>query len=425
MRNWKRLAISLALVTMVVFGSWISFTLVVSYSAYASLHKKSQASSNIKHVVIIMLENHSFDNYFGRFPGANGVTLPLASDPVPTNFSHSGPATIAAIDGGKMDGFPTKSTIQYTQADIPIYWKYAQQFGLGDDFFSSIISDSTPNHMAMVAAQSGGIFESVNEQGCKSRQNDITYSKKDATNQYWSYPCYNINSIPQELTNAGISWRYYSGTSIWDAPSLIRGIAGSSNDIKNPNQFVQDVQSGNMATVSWITPPSGAPSDHPPKAVEGGENFVAQQVNAIMNSSYWANTAIFVSWDEGGGFYDHVPPPTVDGVGLGERVPLLVISPFAKQGYISHQQGEFASFDKFIEEDFGLPSLGQRDALPQTSDLMDYFDFSQTPQPPMLLKTYQLFNGAGSSSFTAKSTRERRIRRHQSGSRRSEHAFQF
>jgi hypothetical protein len=144
------------------------------------------------------------------------------------------------------------------------------------------------------------------------------------------------------------------------------------------------VKAGNMAAVSWITPPNGS-SDHPPQFIEAGQNFVTTQVNAIMNSPYWANTAIFVTWDDWGGQYDHVPPPQVDGLGLGPRVPLLVISPYAKPGYISHKQGEFASFDKFIEEDYGLPSLNQRDSLAQTSDLMDFFDFQSPPQPPLIL----------------------------------------
>src|SRR5207248_6721277 len=125
--------------------------------------------------------------------------------------------------------------------------------------------------------------------------------------------------------------------------------------------------------------------DHPPGALQGGENFITTQVNAVMQSPYWKSTAIFVTWDEFGGFYDHVAPPVVDGVGLGLRVPLLVISPYAKHNYISHQQGEFSSFVKFIEEDFTLPSLGQRDALASTSDLMDFFDFHQQLQPPLIL----------------------------------------
>ncbi len=334
--------------------------------------------------MIIMMENHTFDNYFGRFPGANGVTLPRASDPLRSDFYHGPAGVTAAVDGGKMDEFPLRGQVQYTQADIPNYWSYAQHYGLGDNFFTSQGTSSTPNHMTMVAAQSGGLFDSRGQNGCNSTQNNMNYSKVAATGvSYWSYPCYNIPSIPALLNNAGLSWRYYSQSTIWDAPLMIKPIAGSPNDIHDSSQFVRDVQNGTMANVSWVIP-SGSGTDHPPSPTLEAQNFLTQQVNAIMKSSYWSSTAIFVTWDDWGGLYDHVVPPTVDNVGLGPRVPLLVISPYAKAGYISHQQGEFASFDKFIEEDFGLPSLGQRDALSQTSDLMDFFDFTQT-QPDLIL----------------------------------------
>src|SRR5258706_2365944 len=121
--------------------------------------------------------------------------------------------------------------------------------------------------------------------------------------------------------------------------------------------------------------------------MQGGQNFVTNIVNSVMNSSYWSSTAILVTWDDWGGFYDHVKPPQVDHIGLGARAPLLVISPYARQGYISHQQGEFSSLAKFVESVFSLPSLNQRDALPQTSDLMDFFDFAQTPRSPLILNT--------------------------------------
>jgi Phosphoesterase family len=134
--------------------------------------------------------------------------------------------------------------------------------------------------------------------------------------------------------------------------------------------------------VSFVTPDDNSQSDHPPALTQPAENFVASVVNAIMKSSAWRSTAIFVTWDDFGGFYDHIPPPRVGGVELGPRVPLLVISPYAKPGYISTQQGSFASFDKFIEKVFGLPSLGAQDALPATSSLMNFFDFSHPATPP-------------------------------------------
>ena len=373
-----------ALVLILGAGVW-QLQSFASRTTHASAHTRGSATTPITHVVMIMMENHTFDNYFGRFPGANGVTLPRASDPVSSDFYHGASGLAAAVDRGKMDEFPLRGQVQYTQADIPNYWAYAQHYGLSDNFFTSMASSSTPNHIAMVASQSGGLFDSSSQFGCMSVQNNLNFSESAATGQkYWSYPCYNINSVPQLLNNVRLTWRYYSQSSIWDAPSNIQAIAGSSNDIHNSSQFVTDVQSGNMANVSWVIP-ADQYTDHPPAATLGGQDFVTKQVNAVMNSSYWSSTAIFVTWDDWGGFYDHAVPPTVDHVGLGPRVPLIVISPYAKSGYISHKQGEFSSFDKFIEKDFNLPSLGQRDALSSTSDLMDFFDFTQT-RPTLILK---------------------------------------
>lgn len=349
----------------------------------ASTHQPDATTTPIKHVVIIMMENHTFDNLFGRFPGANGINEPQASDPT-EDYNHDSPSLFAAMDGGKMDEFPARGHYQYTQSDIPNYWAYAQHFGLADNFFTSINTNSAANHMAMVAAQNGGIYASTPEGGCNSVANNLVASKVATGPAFWGYPCYDINSLPQELQTAGLTWKYYSQENIWNAPVNIQSIYKSGNDVKNPNLFVKDVTAGKMATVSWVTPPSNA-SDHPPTLLNAGQDFVTTVINTIMSSSYWNNTAIFVTWDDWGGYYDHVTPPQVDGVGLGPRVPLLVISPYARAGYISHAQGEFSSFIKFVEENWNLPSLHQRDALPGTSDLMDFFNFTQSPQAPLIL----------------------------------------
>lgn len=341
------------------------------------------ASTPISHVVVIDMENHSFDNVFGTFPGVNGVVLRHAPDPVERDYDHTGPAALAATDGGKMDEFPVRSMIQYQQADIPTYWAYAAKYGLSDNFFSSAATSSTPNHLALLAGQTGGNNDTIDSKACFSAGNVLLYARSAAGANGWSYPCYPVTSLPAELSAAGVSWRYYSAAQVWDTPSYIKNLAGSPNDIHNPYQFVTDVQNGAMPAVSWVTP-SGAESDHPPAPLEPAENFVATMVNAVMQSAYWSSTAIFVTWDDWGGFYDHVAPPVLDGVGLGPRVPLIVISPYAKPAYISHQQGEFASIMKFVEEDFGIANLGQRDAVSATSDLMDFFDFTQAPQSMLI-----------------------------------------
>ena len=386
MRKISRILIVVAVLAVLGIGAWhILPTRSTTHTTHAALIRRGSPTTPIQHVVYVMQENHTFDNYFGRFPGANGITEPQASDPLPNDLAHDAASASAAYDNGNMDGFQSAGNVQYTQSDIPIYWKYAQQFGLGDKFFTSDMNSSTPNHMAMVAAQTGGIWASGGNYGCNSLPNNLMGSKNTSNLQYWSYPCYPIGSLPQLLNNAQLSWRFYGQVSIWDPPLFIQNLYNSSNNGFSPTQFIKDVQSGNMPTVSWVTPSAGGTTEHPPYDLLGGQNFVESLVNAVMNSSYWDSTAIFITWDDWGGFYDHVTPPTIDDLGLGFRVPLLVISPYAKSGYISHQQGEFSSFVKFAEEAFGLPNLGQRDSLTQTSDLMDFFDFSQQLQPPLVL----------------------------------------
>lgn len=383
-KQWQIFCVLLAILGAVAL---LRLPPILSRHAHAS-----GPSTPISHVVIIMMENHTFDHFFGQYPGANGHTLPRETNPMADDYNHGSAAAIAAIDKGKMDGFEPHAFYQYTESDIPIYWRYAQQFGLSDNFFTSYATSSTPNHMSMIAAQTGGVFETINTaKGCASPANTIIHSRGTNGSDYWSYPCYNIPNLPQSLQQAGLSWRYYNNVPIWDGPSMIKSLYGSPNDVHNVGQFTNDVQTGNLANVSWVIP-TGEATDHPPSLLQPAQDFVAQEVSAIMNSQYWANTAIFVTWDDWGGVYDHVAPPQIDALGLGPRVPLLVISPYSKPGYISHQLGEFSSFVKFVEADFGLPSLGQRDSLSTISNLMDFFNFSQPPQPPLILNAIPYSN---------------------------------
>ena len=294
MRVTKRLYLVIACVIILGTGLWQGAIAISSYYAHAAAQQQGTATTPIQHVVIIMMENHTFDNFFGLFPGANGYTEAHASNPLRSDMSHSAVSTEAALK----EGFAPRSYVQYTKDDIPNYWSYAQQFGLSDKFFTSMAASSTPNHMAMVAAQSGGAFDTHQMQGCNSPQNTMLYSEnKDTGVPYWTFPCYNINSVAQELSSAGLSWRYYSTSGIWDAPLLMQPTYNSPNGQYKPSQFIPDVQSGNLADVSWITPPTDLASDHPPEPLQAGQNFVTKQVNAIMQSPYWSNTAIFLTWD--------------------------------------------------------------------------------------------------------------------------------
>jgi phospholipase C len=347
--------------------------------------KQAAASNPIQHVVVIMEENHTFDNYFGDFPGVGpgyALTEPAASNPAPHDIDHSGPRALFAIDGGALDGFDPLGHVQYKQSDIPVYWAYAQHYGLGENFFTDAASSSTPNHLAMIAGQTGGNDQTIHVHGCLSPANDVVLDRGAGGGESFGQPCYNIPSIPQEAAAKGLSWKYYGTAPVWDAPQYIQGIKNSPQ--VSSTQIITDAQNSNLPNVSFVTPGEDSQSDHPPQPTQPAQNFVSSIVNAVMHSSEWNSTAIFVTWDDFGGWYDHVPPPQVDGIGLGPRVPLLVISPWAKPGYISSQQGEFASFDKFIEETFNLPSLGARDSLASTSDLMDYFNFAQKPDAKLI-----------------------------------------
>jgi phospholipase C len=338
----------------------------------------------IQHVVVIMEENHTLDNYFGDFPGVAGtqwgVTEPPAPNPMPHDLLHSAPRAIAAIDGGAMDDFDPLGEVQYQQSDIPTFWAYAKHYGLGVNFFSDSPTSSTPNHIAMIAAQTGGDLATLHVSGCHSPLNDVVLEQGADGAESYGAPCYDINSLPEELGQAGLSWKMYGNYTMWDPVPFVQSIADTP---KIPaTRIITDAESDDLPDVSFVTPDTHPESDHPPEPTQPAQNFVASIVNAIMKSPEWSSTAIFVTWDDFGGFYDHVPPPQVNGVDLGPRVPLLVISPYAKPGYISTEQGEFASFAKFIEEVFGLPSLGAGDAQASTSDLMDFFDFSSPGAPP-------------------------------------------
>jgi phospholipase C len=367
---------------------YASATLIGAFAVAGVLPVGASTQPNpISHVVVIMEENHTFDSYFGDFPGVAGtkwgVTEPEAPDPMPHDLNHTGPRAYGAIDDGAMDNFDPLGDVQYKQSDIPTYWAYAENYGLGENFFTSVEGNSTPNHLSMVAAQSAGDFQTTIQNGCKAPLNDVLLQRSAATGtESFGRPCYNINSIPAELTAAGYSWKYYGVSPAWDAPLFIQPL--SNTPTISDTQIITDAEQNELPNVSFVTPNGIVGSDHPPSPTQPAQNLVASIVNAIMQSPAWSSTAIFITWDDFGGFYDHIAPPHVDGVGLGPRVPLLVISPYAKPGYIGDVQGEFASFDKFIEETFGLPSLGQRDSLATTSDLMDFFNFSQTPDPTLI-----------------------------------------
>jgi phospholipase C len=448
----------------------------------------------IQHVIFIIKENRSFDSYFGRFPGANGApvvggvpvgymsdggTVPLGSIPPQcVDADHSWQGAWTAYNDGGMNGFnliggatppaggcppvvdggiePVLCNyLAALQSDLPNYWSIAQNYVLGDNFFSSLQGPSQPNHIFLFTAQSGGYtivpaydggwggldggIGVINNSGVKtgapnapsvavgawpdvpglhpasitvdSKSNGSCDGPLNSRTQYLDptesfeelYPCVDVPTLGDELSAGGVTWHWYgkptsSGIdkTYWTAPSLVRhtredtaagGQWSHVVDVGDPADagvpgIVADILNGNLQTVSWVTPPGGGPSEHPVGGPCPGENWTVEILNALGQSSYWQNTAVFITWDDFGGFYDHVPPPQLDRYGLGPRVPLLVVSPYALQGSIDHKLSEFSSVLAFIEYRFHLAPLTNRDDLKVSglSDLREAFDFKQTPR---------------------------------------------
>ncbi len=309
------------------------------------------------------------------------------------------------------------SYIQYYQSDIPNYWKYAQTFALSDNAFSSLTGASFGNHLYLAAASS---YEFVTNPfflnagpdntswGCDAPSNTLAGRIPNPTVStaiIYQYPCIDMPTLSDLFDSQGLSWRYYAVPegqtgyiwSIFDTVAHIRNGPEWSTNISAPQNFIADVTAGNLANFTWLTPPWTA-SEHPPTNICAGENWTVNQINAIMESPLWSSTAIFVTWDDWGGYYDHVPPPSVDYFGLGIRVPVIIISPYVSAQTVIHTQYEFASVLKFAEETFGLPSLTERDA--QANDMMDAFNFTQQPLSPLVLTTRVCPAGTSAKALT-------------------------
>jgi phospholipase C len=392
----------------------------------------------IEHVIVIVKENHTFDNYFGTFPGAEGTSEYVTSDgqrhPMPRanqaiDMCHQAECAITDYNNGAMNGWDlpggssdkkwgflgAKERVygQYLEEDIPNYWKYARTFTLGDHFFANHLGPSFPGHLFYLAAQagwvvdnpalggflSGGFYWGCDESAQVGVQNQTTcqIEKKRA--------CFDIPSVPDVLP-PGITWKFYSsnvsfGTKPWsmfEAVSRIRKGEGWKHVVKM-DEFAKDVENGTLPNVSWLVS-QDTDDEHPMiGAVCDGENWTVEQINKIMKDTahdYWQKTAILITWDDFGGWYDHVPPPRKYGCdpkkpyGLGFRLPLLVISPWAKPGFIFRETSEQASVPRFIEKVFGakqtLSDLDPAAQDGQANDLMGAFDFQQKPLPPLALE---------------------------------------
>src|SRR5437879_9104240 len=325
---------------------------------------RKTAKSPIQHVVIIVKENHAFDNYFGRFPGADGdPNLALASDPPSSDHPHTHAAWLNRANVAAKE--------QYAQANITNYSRYARQYTLCDNYFTDVAGPSTPNHLMLIAAASPIIANPPHHHAPVSA------------------PLFPLPSLPLALERAKLTWRNYGGyafamiTELHTRPTLAS------------NQFAKDAAAGNLPTVAWVYAPHDA-SEHPPDPpdrsnplignVTHGMQWTVDQVNAVVQGGLWPQTAIFITWDDWGGWYDHVDPPEVekwsDGTQFryGSRVGCLVLSPYAKSGYISKVLHSHVSLMKFCETTFRLPSINSRDHA--ADGMSDCFAFTQQPAAP-------------------------------------------
>jgi phospholipase C len=326
----------------------------------------------------------------------------------PRDIGHDWYSALEVIDNGKMDRFDLNYSAnlggdylaysQKVQADLPNYFTYAKSFVLADNMFSSEHGPSLPNHIFTIAASANGIISVPNitpasfSWGCDaevtSEYVQVIDSQGNVTDQF---PCFDFTTLGDQMDSVGVAWKYYApqfgqrgySFSVYNDVRHIRYGPDWTNNVVPDTQFITDALAGNLPPVSWLV--TGLGSEHPPDSTCYGENWSVNQINAVMQGPDWGSTAIFLMWDDFGGFYDHVPPPQIDQFGLGPRVPLLIISPYARAGYISHTQYEGSTVLKFMEETFNIPSLGLRDAT--ANDPMDSFNFKQTPLPPVILST--------------------------------------
>jgi phospholipase C len=430
----------------------------------------------IKHVIIVMQENRSFDSYFGTFPGADGIRMedgkPADCLPVPEFVTcispfhdsrlrnaggpHAMNDAIYDINRGHMDGFAQRAfdgtagclvlpnvsvpgcsktpalpdAMGYHDGrEIPNYWAYAQHFTLQDHMFSPTLGPSLPAHLYLVSGWSATCLNINNPMSCTSNNGLAGALHPFVQGQDFRYAWTDLSYL---LHKYGVSWAYYvaphslpdcdEALPMCERPSLEPGTPSLWNPLPEFTTVIQDKQLGNikhhgdffsaarrgtLPSVSWIVP-NKQKSEHPPASIADGQAWVTHVVNSVMRSPNWDSSAIFVSWDDWGGFYDHVNPPRVDTAGYGIRVPSLLISPYAKSHFIDHQDLSFDAYLKFIEDDFlhgqridprtdGRPDSrpNVRENAPQLGNLIHEFDFSQSPRPGFLLPLRPSAAGSG------------------------------
>ncbi len=367
----------------------------------------------IEHFIFLMQENHSFDNYFGTYPGANGIPpdtcVPVDpfdsanqdcvkpfhfgdNDVQPDDPDHSTETFLLQYNNGKMDGFVYAlnqrnqdgrlAMAYYDDRDLPYYWNIADEYVLFDNFFTSAGGGSFINHLYWIAGT-----------------HDVPVEGQSLQEHLAGVP-----TIFDQLSKAGISWKFYvqnyepdlnyrtrhlypgnrQSQVTWvpllsmdrfiDDPALNRQIV-------NLDEYYQDLNNGTLPNVAFMVP--SGPSEHPPSSLLSGQRFVRILLQSLMQSDYWDRSAFLWSYDDWGGYYDHVSPPQVDAYGFGPRAPALLVSAYAKRGHIDSTLLDFTSGLKFIQENWGLEPLSTRDA--NANNFLTAFDFSSPPRQAVLV----------------------------------------
>jgi phospholipase C len=373
--------------------------------------------SPISHVVFIIQENRSFNNLFMGFPGATTqnygydehhrkIRLRPVNLGATWDVDHSSTAFFIDCDGKgsfpgtdcKMDGWSKERTSPNAPHDaayyyvphgqLQPYWDIAKQYVIADRMFASNLDGSFIAHQYNVAAYaSRAVNYPLSAWGCEGGQTDTipTLTPKRTFGRRIR-ACFDNPTIGSEADAAGLSWRFYAVTvdglgGIWSSyqadHDAYYGPDWKTNVVNPPSQFLLDVAGGNLPAITWITP-TYTTSDHSGFWSTDGPAWVASLVNAIGESKFWDSTAIFIMWDDWGGWYDSVPPVYEDYDGLGFRVPLLIVSPYAKKGYVTHVQYETSSVLRYIENNFGLAPLAKSDAR-ANDPAADVFDYTQPP----------------------------------------------
>jgi phospholipase C len=386
--------------------------------------RKASEGNKITHVVVIVQENRTVDNLFQFLPGARtqswgynskhekvNLQAELLNAPYDVRHNHRSAWETEYNDGG-MNGFdrdpsdcrevrscppPAVRAYAYVpQSDAQPYYDMAETYAFADEMFQTSQGPSLPAHQYIVSGTStnyNGSSLRVAEDpghelgGCDSpAKTTARLIASDGSENHRAFPCFNRSSIFTLLDTAGISWKYYqagTGAGVWHAVDALKPIWQNhteyrANVISPPSTVLNDISNGKLASVVFVTPTAKA-SDHGGVNDGSGPSWVASIVDSIGKSQYWDSTAVIVTWDDWGGWYDHVKPTVRNSYELGFRVPLIVVSPYAKKGFVSHVPYEFGSILKFIEKTFGLGTLGTTDE--NASDLSNCFDFDSQPRP--------------------------------------------